>query len=55
MLEPMKGAIRRLRDARLVHVALRVAFGAMVAVGRMGDAKVTLELMPDGGDRERCW
>ena len=54
MVEPMKDAIRRLTDARLVLVALREAVAAMVAVGRMEDAEETLELMPDGGDRIRA-
>jgi hypothetical protein len=51
MGEPMKDAIRRLTDARLVLVALREAVAAMVAVGWMEDVEETLELMPDGGDR----
>ncbi len=54
MVEPMKDAIRRLTDARLVLVALREAVAAMVAVGRMEDAEETLEPMPDGGDRVRA-
>ncbi len=54
MAEPMKDAIRRLTDARLVLVALRGAVAAMVAAGRMEDAEETLELMPDGADRVRA-
>ena len=54
MVEPMKDAIRRLTDARLVLVALREAVAAMVAVGRMEDAEETLEPMLDGGDRVRA-
>ena len=56
MGEPMKDAIRRLTDARLVLVALREAVAAMVAFGWMEDVEETLELMLDGGDRvSRCW
>jgi tetratricopeptide (TPR) repeat protein len=54
MAEPMKDAIRRLTDARLVLVALREAVAAMVAAGRIEGAEDTLELMPDGADRVRA-
>lgn len=54
MVEPMKNAIRRITDARLILVALRDSIAAMVSSDRMATAEETLELMPDGADRVRA-
>lgn len=54
LMEPMKDAVRRLTDARLILVSIRDGATAMAVAGRMDLAEETIALLPEGRDRIRA-